>query len=365
MHHFIYPSKDATIYQSIPTYNTGLDEIIEVAKTYYGGTNTELARTLMKYDLTSISESLADGTISNPTYYLNLSVCEAHQIPFDYTLYAFAVSQSWEMGVGTRFDQITQEGVSWKYIDGSNSSTPWVYISGSGDASFQPGTTGSLDGEGGTWYTGSEYTATQSFQYETGDVRMDVTSIVNEWVVSESIPNEGFILKHDESVELDNNDYGILKFFSLETNTIFPPKLEIAWDDSSWSTGSLEELVGTDVSFYFRNLKREYVDGERVRFRVGARDRYPQKTFSTQSQYLTQKHAPSGSLTYSIRDAQSENVIIPFSDFTKVSCDSNGHYFDLWTSGLQPERFYKIILKLDVSGSVKYFDNESVFKLVR
>ena len=37
--------------------------------------------------------------------------------------------------------------------------------------------------------------------------------------------------------------FGNLKYFGRETHTIYPPKLEVVWDDSSWSTGSLSPLV--------------------------------------------------------------------------------------------------------------------------
>ena len=33
---------------------------------------------------------------------------------------------------------------------------------------------------------------------------------------------------------------GTFSFFSRETHTIYQPKLEAVWDDSVWSTGSLE-----------------------------------------------------------------------------------------------------------------------------
>ena len=48
-------------------------------------------------------------------------------------------------------------------------------------------------------------------------------------------------------VEKDGIDRGHLKFFSTETNTIFPPRLEVEYDDSSFSTGSLLPLTGSGL----------------------------------------------------------------------------------------------------------------------
>ena len=78
------------------------------------------------------------------------------------------------MGTGTKFDNITSNGISWKYRDGINS---WQDNVIAGTAEFTPGTTGSANAEGGTWYTGSE--ASQSFNNEPDDIRIDVTSILN------------------------------------------------------------------------------------------------------------------------------------------------------------------------------------------
>jgi hypothetical protein len=86
---------------------------------------------------------------------------------------------------------------------------------------------------------------------------MDVKVTLDEWI-SGSLPNEGFILKYDSSLESDTNDYGQLKFFSKETNTIYQPKLRIGWDDSSFSTGSLTELTADDIHVTFKRLKTRY-----------------------------------------------------------------------------------------------------------
>ena len=50
---------------------------------------------------------------------VKLYATEASEIPIDYSLEAFAISQSWDMGVGrlTNFP-ITKEGASWAYRDG-------------------------------------------------------------------------------------------------------------------------------------------------------------------------------------------------------------------------------------------------------
>ena len=232
---------------------------------------------------------------------------------------------------------------------------------------------------GGTWYSGSGNVASQTFTNEPSDVRMDVTNIVKQWL-SSTYPNEGFILKRSGSVgnldvtveEGNNTHYGNFKFFSRETHTVFQPKLEVEWDDSNWASGSLSALSNTDVEdmiLYMKGVRPEYQETSKTKFRVVGRERYPVKTFSTSSDYLTIKTLPSGSTYYSIRDAHTEDVLIPFGNGSKVSCDSTGNYFNLWMNGLQSERFYRILFKV-VSGSgadetVQYFDENWSFKVSR
>jgi hypothetical protein len=122
-----------------------------------------------------------------------------------------------------------------------------------------------------------------------------------------------------------------------------------------------------------RGFRPEYKETSKVKFRVVGRARYPEKSYSTSGYstgYTTAKYLPSGSTYYEIKDAYTEDVIVPFGSGSIVSCDSTGNYFNLWMNGLQSERFYRINYKV-VSGSgtadetVQYFDEKHSFKVVR
>ena len=247
--------------------------------------------------------------------------------------------------------------------------------------------TGSISASGGTWF--DDVYASQSFSYETRDLRMDVTPIVNKWLGS-TRPNEGFILKRSGSVgnldintdEGSNDRLGNFSFFSRQTNTVYPPKLEVEWYDTQWNTGSLSPLNSTeleDTVVYLKNIRKTYKENSKVKFRLVGRGRYPTKSFSnTASEYLTVKYLPSGSIGsiggdgayYSVKDADTEETIIPFGTGSLISCDSSGNYFNLWMNGLQSERYYKFEFKV-VSGSntaneiVNFYDDDYVFKVER
>ena len=114
MYYFLTASKDASIFQQQPTQNTGLDEVLEVSKVYYGSLK-DIARSLIKFDLNTLSQSLYDGDVTMSVAELVLRETETNEIPLSYSLEINPVSQSWEMGIGTRFDDISSEGCTWNY----------------------------------------------------------------------------------------------------------------------------------------------------------------------------------------------------------------------------------------------------------
>jgi hypothetical protein len=346
MYYFVTSSKDSTIFLQQPSQNTGLDEALEVSKIFYGNLK-DTARALIKFETTNLSSSLASGEVTMSSADLILTEYESSEIPIDYTIYAYPVSQSWDMGIGTRFDEISSDGVSWL----TRTSKKWL---GTG---YSTGTTGSFNGNGGTWYTGSA--ASQSFSYETSDIEMDVLSSMNSWI-SGTLPNEGWIIKHDSVIENDTEDYGQLKFFGKETNTIYQPKLRIGWDDSSFSTGSLTELTSEDIHVTFKRLKARYKEGSSPTIRVFGREKYPLKTYTNTYAYTDVKYLPSTTY-YQIKDIVTGEVVVPFNDdYTKVSCDSNGNYFKLNLTNFEYNRDYYIEIKTVRDGAVDYFSDKDL-----
>lgn len=404
MHYFLYPTRDAFI-TNHPTYmykNTGLDEILEVEKrtSYYAcGANTGslgsvLSRALLHFNLNQISEGISSGQIPvNARYYLNLKICESVEIPTSYTLAAYPVSGSWSMGTGYKYDgQSVSDGVNWKYRDGKNDMW-WTSSLASCDGGGTWWVSASLAGSGSGYAqepfvspnpydpypncpdTGSPapsgspvppvtggFACSQSFDYQSSDVRMDVTTIVNAWL-SGSIPNYGLIVMHSD--ETSSIDYGQLRFFSKETNTIYSPYIDVAWYDATFDTGSTEPIQIRDSVVTMKNMSKEYKFGSLVRMDVTARKRYPIKTFTNRlSDYLEPYYLPSSSF-YTIRDAESEEDVIPYDGCTRLSFDQTGNYFMLDTTGLPQERYFKVQIRTEQSGSILTFDIPTAFKITR
>jgi hypothetical protein len=354
-YYFITASKDASIYLQQPDQNTGLDEILDISKLYFGNIK-DISRALIKFDLQGLSQSISNGDIIIDSVKLSLRETESQEIPLRYTILAHPISGSWEMGNGTRFDKISTTGVNWKYREG-DSKIDWLDNGLASGSDSNPN-----DGTGGTWYTASA--ASQSFNYESSDLNIDVKDIVELWL-SSSLPNEGFILKHTNEYENDTNDYGILKFFGKETNTIYQPKLVIGWDDQIFNTGSLQpvNLEDDEVVVRVKPLSKEYKLNTTKIIRLVGREKYPLKTFANAFSTDVVKYLPSTTY-YQVKDYLSNDVIIPFSEYSKVSCDSKGNYIKFDFTNWQPNRVYKIEFKIETEGDTIHFDDKITFKIV-
>ena len=353
-YYFLTASKDASVYLQQPNQNTGLDEILEISKVYYGNIK-DVARSIIKFDVGFLSSSISVGTIGLGSANLLLKETQSEELPLEYTIYANPLSGSWQMGIGTRFDNVSTAGVTWNYREG-DTKQDWL------ENNLNLGTDANPNnGTGGTWWTG--YGGTQSYSYQTADINMDVKSILTAWL-SSSIPNDGFLLRHSDVVENNTEDYGILKFFSKETHTIYQPKISIGWNDQSFATASLTALTSEDIKVSISNLKKEYKLGSTPKLRIFGRELYPLKTFTNTFAYNTIKYLPQTTY-YQIKDFISDDVIVPFSDYSKVSCDSNGNYINLNLSNWEANRTYKIEFKIEQNGSVQYFDNSITFDIVK
>ena len=396
MHKFYYNVKDSWISETTSSANYGGDPVLELRKKYSGDTLSGVSRILTQFDLTSISASIvsneAHSIPTDATYYLNLYNTEASQLSPGYRVVAQPLSQSWEEGTGQLGDNpVVSNGVTWEKSDHRTTALSWSLEDGwgwSGSRHSQGGLIG-----GGVWLTGSiaggeRLTAQQDFSYESPDIRIDVTGIVSAWLSGSTynptptsaggggIPNNGFIIMYDSaSMEsTSSTDRGNIKFFSRNTHTIYPPKLEVVWDDHF---PALNELTGsftaldmsgeTDNIMYVKGIKPSYKETEIVKFRVGAREKYPQRTANTTLQTMTGSFVADTSGSYSIRDYATGDIIVPFGDYSLLSLDSGSMYFKQDMNTFQPNRIYKILLKIKYNdGQEHIFDNNKFqFKVVR
>ena len=112
---------------------------------------------------------------------------------------------------------------------------------------------------------------------------------------------------------------------------------------------NLFKLTATDLErlkVYFKNLRPEYKEKSKVKLRVVGRELYPTTAFATTPAELDVKYLPSASAFYQVKDADTEEEIIPFGTGSKISCDSTGNFFNIQMDGLQAERNYRFCSEL-------------------
>ncbi len=52
------------------------------------------------------------------------------------------------------------------------------------------------------------------------------------------------------------------------------------------------------------------------------------------------------------------------STYTQLSQDGTSSYFTLYMNGLQPERYYKVLIKTTVNGNTLILDDNYYFKII-
>jgi hypothetical protein len=378
----LFPLQDATIYSFYRYMNTGIDSIIEA-----GNLNVninpvpQVFRFLVEFDQNEIN-SVIDNTIGNVQFSSSLRcyIANAQGVDHDSCLEVYPISGSWRNGTGTYLDvPITTNGCSWvsRTFSGSGGedwdlATSTAYVTASWSGSDNQG--------GGNWYTGSLDTnanieVSQCFTLRSEkDLNAPVTDIVKTWYSSSkgiagtytNIVNDGFIVKWEDTIEFSTSDaiQPVMQFYSVDTNTIYPPQLELKWDDQVFETGNLPAIATTDFYAALDSNPGVFYSESINRFRINVRPDFPTRTFLTSS-LDTQNHYLNSSSMYSVKDLDTNETLIDFDpEFTKISCDSQSNYFDIYMNGLQPERYYKILIQTTISGSTIIKDDNYYFKVV-
>ena len=498
----LFPSKDASIYSAYPAMNTGLDAILDVSNLVVDTNPTaQVARSLIKFDQGEINDVLENiakvtGSAAWGTWdaHLKMYVTKATNVIIDSEVEVYPVSSSWNNGSGQYLDKIQNfTGVSWKYEDFSGSADVWPA------GGWNPSSTGSYDknwdlntaiknGTGGSWYTGSSgfvrvadelvITASQAYTLRsTKDLDVDVSDMVTMWYSSSgavniaglvSKENDGFLVKWADAQEFvtESAVSPQLSYYSVDTNTIYPPQLEIRWVDFNYATssgdfkygriltGSYPTNLTSSISCSFtqslptptantgtgagatftatfnsssmvnvsvKELGLGYKAGDQLtwnaaalnglpaitgattdavvtistfdiqqldvidtpdiycaldnnagvfysesinQFRLNVRPEFPARTFKTGS-LDTKQHALTSASYYAIKDLDTNEFVVEFDKtYTQISCDATSSFFTVYMNGLEPERYYSILVQTEVDGNTVVLDENYYFKVI-
>ena len=390
----LFPTQDATLYSYYPAMNTGLDAICEVSNQLnilVAGETPMVARYLTQFSTEEI-KSVISNQIGNSEFnvYLKNFISEAQGLNQATKLEIRPVAQEWTNGTGHYLDKPeVDNGVSWG----------WRRVSGSGAWNM----TGSYNGfqwtgsynsnyaisGGGSWFLddGGSFVAfgyvvpgyvqgsnlnlqstTQSFALrDPKDIEVPVKPIIDVWN-NDTIPNNGFIIKLTGSAEFNPSKYyqPILKYYSVDTNTIYPPQLEFRWRDYTSILSPTSSLIVTNsnIKLSLSENPQAFNQDAINRFHVNVSPLYPSRTFQTASLYTGLNYLPTASY-YAVKDLDTNEYVINFDNqYTQISADSTGNYFDIYMNGLEPERYYSVLIKTEINGSTLIIDDDNYFKVI-
>jgi len=390
----IFPTQDSTLYSLTPNANFGMDAILEASNIIGIDGTPDIARFLTQFDTDEIVDVINNKIVTGSTTIWDVNfrtfIAEASGVSNTQILEIYPAGQPWNNGTGEFGDSPeTTDGCTWvdrssKNIDAWSMGAVFdsKRITGSFDSTY------SVAG-GGNWIyeTGNVniYKVTQSFTLRSNkDLNVSTKEIVNNWYdrafVSgdKGFGNNGFLVKLTSSVNTSgestageffttSSQQPIFKYYSVDTNTIYPPQLEFKWVDfTTVLTGSLTSSIVTDS-----NIKMSLAENPGVfninsinRFRLNVSPMYPPRTFQTSSYFLGKNFLPTSSF-YALKDLDTDEYVIDFdTQYTKISADSTSNYFDIYMNGLEPERYYKLLIKTHIDGSTKIYDDNYYFKII-
>tara|TARA_B110000977_G_scaffold162134_1_gene207405 strand:+ start:2641 stop:3813 length:1173 start_codon:yes stop_codon:yes gene_type:complete len=382
----IFPHKDTSLYSFYPNMNTGIDAINQISNLNIAvDSNPQAARILTEFVQAEI-EDVISNKIKDAEWDVNFRqyIATAQGIVESIEVFVHPVAQYWWNGTGMYLDvPQTTNGASWYSPAFLSSGISWSgsgtdntnhYVTSSYNANF-------VNAGGGAWYVsgsdGTQYQVTQSFDTRSEkDMNVSVKTVVDLWYssslevdVSASLPNYGFITKWENVAEFNSNTaiQPVMQFYSVDTNTIYPPQLEFKWKDyQSILTGSNTSSI-VDTTNLVSSLQENpgYFTPQSInRFRFNVAPKYPIPIWTTASQFTDVNYLPTASY-YAIKDLETNELVVDYdTTYTQLSSDVKGNYFDVYMNGLEPERYYKICIKTKINGSTLILDDDYYFKVV-
>jgi len=238
------PTKDTTITNAYASNlstrgtgsNMGAADVAEVFSIYGQATTSsiEKSRMLMEFDINQIKTDRTDGTIpasGSVDFYLRLyNAVHAFTLPKDYTLVIHPVSRSWDEGRGLDMEEYSDSGYA-----------NWL-VAASASSGITNWTTPGGDFHTGAYVSGVSLPSySQEFNAGPEDLKVDVTSLVEEWIAglndlagARGNFGVGIFLTSSQEDGSEERSFYTKKFFTRGTEFFYrQPIVEARWDSST------------------------------------------------------------------------------------------------------------------------------------
>lgn len=245
MYKVLRPDRDAYITDRVIkgdrayTSNVGAAGSLDLFKLYGFTTsgsvpNVELSRLLIHYDLQPLRDLVAAGKVDpgNPSFNVTLKLFDVfggQPTPANFSVSVYPLSRSFDEGLGRDVVYYSDHDVC-NFLTGSRVQGPWL-ASGCALGGGLPGSvdyiTASVDVGGGVSLKGS-----QLFVTGEEDLEVDITLVVSATLAG-LLPDEGFRIALDDSLEADQRSYFVKRFAGRGAfNEDKHPRMLVKFDDS-------------------------------------------------------------------------------------------------------------------------------------
>lgn len=246
------------------TANVGNAGSLDLYKLYGKSTsgslpNTELTRILIHYDLSPIQTLVTQGKINptSPTFNATLKLFDVYggqPTPNNFNVSVFPLSRSFEEGLGRDIVYLADKDAC-NFLSGSRAQGPWI-AQGCEAAGGIPGTCDYITSSAFV-SSGASLRSTQFFRTGEEDLEIDVTTIVSATLAG-IIPDEGFRISLESSLESDQRSYFVKRFASRTAfNESKHPALVIKFDDSIQDDSQSLVFDSTNTLFFYNYDRQE------------------------------------------------------------------------------------------------------------
>lgn len=192
----------------------------------------------------------------------------------------------------------------------------------------------------------------ESFSMESGSIELESGSIISGSLESFSMESGSIISGSSPIIDSGNIEPSINSNTQCSNENNTSGTYQLNTEQVVLKKSSIRQLISEDFIPTIKSIRKEYKQTERKKIRLGVRSKRPIKTFSSRSDYSLDNFV-THDMYYSVHDSETQEKIIDFSKFTRVSCDANGHYFNFDFGCLAVGRFYTFSIKTDIDSEIE------------